>query len=349
MTITLVLIVVFLVILILPITVKKVEHNLELFLLVIGCITLTLSHLLGPEPLIGPGLIGSALLEPINLTIATLLFGIAFRGIREPLKKKIVALELRLGPRLFAFLLILVLGLISSVITAIIAALVLCEVVSAINLDKKYETRLVIFACFSIGMGAALTPIGEPLSTIAVAKLRGGAFDADFLMLMRMFGIYIVPGLFLVSLAGSFFRGTQVSRSESLVEDFAEPFSHIALRAFKVYIFVLALVLLGTGFKPLIDLYISKMPAMLLYWVNITSAILDNATLAAAELGPHMTAAQVKGIIMGIIISGGMLIPGNIPNIIAANKLNISSRAWAIVGVPFGLALMAVYFVILYL
>jgi predicted cation transporter len=349
MMITPVLIAIFFVILVLPIAVKKVEHNLELFLLVVGCITLTLSHLLGPEPLINLRIVGSALVEPINLTIATLLFGLAFRAIREPLKKKIVDLEALLGPRFFAFLLILVLGLLSSVITAIIAALVLCEVVSAINLDKKYETHLVIFTCFSIGMGAALTPIGEPLSTIAVAKLRGGSFDADFLMLMRTFGSYILPGIVLISLVGAFFRGTQVKRSESLVEDFAEPFSHIALRAFKVYIFVLALVLLGTGFKPLIDMYISKMPAMLLYWVNITSAILDNATLAAAELGPHMTAAQVKGIIMGIVISGGMLIPGNIPNIIAANKLKISSRAWAVVGVPFGLVLMAVYFVILYL
>jgi predicted cation transporter len=235
------------------------------------------------------------------------------------------------------------------VITAIIAALVLCEVVSAINLDKKYETRLVIFACFSIGMGAALTPIGEPLSTIAVAKLRGGSLDGDFLMLLRIFGIYILPGLVLISLVGGFFRGTQVARSESLSEDFAEPFGDIALRAFKVYVFVMALVLLGTGFKPMIDMYISKMPAPVLYWVNITSAILDNATLAAAELGPLMTAAQVKGIIMGIIISGGMLIPGNIPNIIAANKLKISSRAWAVAGAPFGFLLMALYFGILYL
>ena len=172
--------------------------------------------------------------------------------------------------------------------------------------------------------------------------------DGDFLMLLRVFGSYILPGLVLISLVGGFFRGSQVCRSESLTEDSEESFGQIAFRAFKVYIFVMALVLLGTGFKPLIDMYISKMPAPILYWVNITSAILDNATLAAAELGPHMAAAQVKGIIMGIIISGGMLIPGNIPNIIAANKLKISSRAWAIAGVPFGLFLMAVYFGVLY-
>jgi predicted cation transporter len=346
--ITYVLIIIFFLILLLPLLVKKVEHNLELFLLVIGSVTLMLSHLLGPEPLLTMRLIESAFMEPVKLTLATLVFGLVFRAIRESMKKKIAAVELRLGPRLFAFLLIFFLGLLSSVITAIIAALILCEVVSAINLDKKFETLLVIFSCFSIGMGAALTPIGEPLSTIAVAKLRGGALDGDFLMLIRIFGIYILPGLVLTSLVGGFFRGTQVARSESLIEDFAEPFGHIALRALKVYLFVMALVLLGTGFKPLIDAHISKIPAAMLYWVNITSAILDNATLAAAELGPHMTAAQVKGIIMGIIISGGMLIPGNIPNIIAANKLKISSRAWAVGGIPFGLLLMALYYGVLY-
>ncbi len=346
--ITYILLVIFFIILLAPLMLKKVERNLELFLLIIGATTLMLSHFLGPEPLLSWDLIESAFMEPVKLAIATLLFGLLFRAVREPLNKKIVVMEERLGPRFFAFLLILVLGLISSIITAIIAALVLCEIVSAINLDKKYETRLVIFACFSIGMGAALTPIGEPLSTIAVAKLRGGAFDNDFFMLMRMFGVYILPGLVIISLVGSFFRGMQVASSESLLEDSAETFGHIALRAFKVYIFIMALVLLGTGFKPLIDSHISRMTAPLLYWVNMTSAILDNATLAAAELGPSMSAAQVKGIMMAIIISGGMLIPGNIPNIIAANKLRISSRTWAIIGVPFGLVMMAVYFGILY-
>ncbi len=346
--ITAVLIFIFLLILILPMTVKRVEHNLELFLFVIGGLTLVLSHLIGPGPLLSLRLMESALLEPVKLTLATLIFGLIFRAVREPLTKKLGAVEEKLGPRAFAFLLIFTLGLLSSVITAIIAALILCEVVSAINLDKKYETRLVIFACFSIGMGAALTPIGEPLSTIAVAKLRGGELDGDFLMLLRVFGKFILPGLVVVAATGAFSRGRNVARVRSLTEDYPETTVQIVVRALKVYLFVMALVLLGAGFKPLIDMHISKMPAALLYWVNITSAILDNATLAAAELGPLMTAAQVKGIIMGIIISGGMLIPGNIPNIIAANKLKISSRAWAVTGVPFGLLLMAVYFGILY-
>jgi predicted cation transporter len=43
-----------------------------------------------------------------------------------------------------------------------------------------------------------------------------------------------------------------------------------------------------------------------------------------------------------------MLIPGNIPNIISASKLRISSRSWAKVGVPLGLALMVAYYLILF-
>jgi predicted cation transporter len=52
---------------------------------------------------------------------------------------------------------------------------------------------------------------------------------------------------------------------------------------------------------------------------------------------------------MGLLVSGGMLIPGNIPNIIAAGKLGITSREWARVGVPLGFAAMTIYFVVLFL
>jgi predicted cation transporter len=336
-------------ILMLPLLVKKVEHNIELFLFTIGIITVSLSHLFGPERLWDLTLLESAFIEPVKITLATLVFGLAFRALRDRIKVTIVVFERSLGPRMFAFLLILVLGLISSVITAIIAALLLCEIVTALSLDKQYETRLVILACFSIGMGAALTPIGEPLSTIALAKLRGGELPTDFLFLVRMLGVYIVPGLLVIASIGAFLRGREVGSAESLTEDAEESVSDILRRTGLVYLFVMALVLLGTGFKPLIDSHIAKMPASLLYWVNISSAVLDNATLAAAELGPQMTLGQITGILMGIIISGGMLIPGNIPNIIAASKLKISSSTWAVFGAPFGFALMISYFLIIYL
>ncbi|HHW40656.1 MAG TPA: DUF1646 family protein [Syntrophomonadaceae bacterium] len=60
-----------------------------------------------------------------------------------------------------------------------------------------------------------------------------------------------------------------------------------------------------------------------------------------------MSALQIKCILLGLLISGGMLIPGNIPNIITASKLKIGSREWARLGIPLGLSSMAIYFVIL--
>ncbi len=80
----------------------------------------------------------------------------------------------------------------------------------------------------------------------------------------------------------------------------------------------------------------------------MVSAILDNATLAAAEIGPTMSELQIKSILMGLLIAGGMLIPGNIPNIISAGKLGITSKEWARLGVPMGLVSMAIYYVIIF-
>ena len=49
---------------------------------------------------------------------------------------------------------------------------------------------------------------------------------------------------------------------------------------------------------------------------------------------------------MGLLVSGGMLIPGNIPNIVSACKLNIGSKEWAKLGVPLGFVVLIIYFII---
>ncbi|MDA8239776.1 MAG: DUF1646 family protein [Nitrospiraceae bacterium] len=339
---------VFTFILVLPLSVKKVEENIEVFLLAMAVIAVTAAHAMGPKAVWTPDLVESALAEPIKLTLATLIFGGLFRAFRPALKKKIVAWESAVGPRLFAAMTIFTLGLLSSIITAIIAALILCEIISALSLDKKYETTLTVLACFSIGLGAALTPIGEPLSTVVLAKLRGGAHEVDFFFLLRLVGAYIIPGVLLLAGFGALLRGSEVPLRESVTEDHPESVRDIFTRAGRVYVFVVSLILLGTGFKPFIDAYIAPLHPGLLYWINMSSAVLDNATLAAAEIGPQMSVPQITGILMGVVIAGGMLIPGNIPNIISASKLGISSRSWAVIGIPLGLVLMGAYYVILF-
>ena len=260
-----------------------------------------------------------------------------------------MGIERAVGQRFFLFLVVVLLGLLSSVITAIIASLVLAEIITGLRLDKKIETRLVIVTCFSIGLGATLTPVGEPLATIAVAKLAGEPYHAGFWFLFQKLAILIIPGVVVLGVVAMFLRGKEVAYAESISESKLESFRDVFIRAGKVYLFVMALVLLGTGFQPLIDKYVIHLPTAALYWINMISAILDNATLTAAELSPKMSLKQIQSILMGLLIAGGMLIPGNIPNIICAGKLGIKSREWAVFGVPLGLAMMIVYFVVLLL
>ena len=111
--------------------------------------------------------------------------------------------------------------------------------------------------------------------------------------------------------------------------------------------FVAALVLLGAGLQPLIEWFLIKVPALALYWINMISAVLDNATLTAIEINAQMALPKIIAVVVGLLVAGGMLIPGNIPNIVAAGRLKISMKEWVKMGIPIGLVLLVVLFVIL--
>jgi len=329
------------VVLCVPFLVKKAEEELEIFLFLMGCIAVTIT---GQWSM---GLIKEALVEPIKITLAVIFAGFLFRLLQKFIAHHVNKFADALGIKLFAFLLITGLGLLSSVITAIIAALVLVEVITCLTLDRRNEVRLVILACFSIGLGAALTPIGEPLSTIVAGKLKGLPYQAGFLFLFTHLWALVIPGVMLFGILGAILMPDKRQRAHGLTGGRNENLKDIAMRSIKVYFFVMALVFLGRGFKPVIDTYVSQIPSGGLYWLNIISAVLDNATLAAAEVGPSMSLAQIKSSLLGLLIAGGMLIPGNIPNIVCAGKLKIKSSEWAKFGLPVGLAVMAAYFVLL--
>jgi predicted cation transporter len=197
-----------------------------------------------------------------------------------------------------------------------------------------------VLACFAIGLGSALTPAGGPLSALAIANLH-----ADFWYLARMLWPLVGAAILIVA-AASF--AVPLERSEGPRADLSERgWQTVMLRAIKVYVFVAGLVGLSSAMRPLVDRYVRDLPLAMLFWINSTSAVVDNAALTAAEIGPTLTHSRQRAILMGLLISGGMLIPGNIPNIVAANRLRIGSREWARVGFPAGLALMLLCFVVL--
>ncbi len=332
------------IVLLAPFSVKVIEEELEIFLFVMGCIAVTLTSQWSR------GLIGEALSEPLKIAAAVFVAGLLFMFLQKPLARNVQRIAGALGVKVFVFLVIAGLGFLSSVITAIIAAFVLVEIFSCLALERKDKIFPVILACFSIGLGAALTPIGEPLSTIAIAKLKSSPYYADFFFLLRHLGVFIVPGIVLFGLLGAISAPAQL-RPESPDKDRAvekprEDFRDVLIRTVKIYFFVVALVLLGKGFKPMVDTYILGISYQGLYWINTISAVLDNATLAAAEISPGMSLLQIKSALLGLLLAGGMLIPGNIPNIICAGKMKIKSSEWARCGVPLGLTVMAAFFLV---
>ncbi|MCL5280304.1 MAG: DUF1646 domain-containing protein [Planctomycetes bacterium] len=327
----------------LPFFSQRVEKQLEVFLFFTGVLSVTISggwswHL-----------VREALLDPIKITLAVLIAGLLFRLIRPKIGGWTNRLARRIGLAPLLFLVVAGLGLLSSFITAIIAALILAEIVSALRLPKTAELRLVILACFSIGLGAVLTPLGEPLSTIAVAKLSGEPHHADFFFLLWLLGKWVIPLVLGLGLLTMLLPDRQQVREPALTEDKPEQIRDILIRALKVYVFILALVFLGTAFTPIVDRYLTRIPVAGLYWINMVSAVLDNATVTAAEITPAMSERTIATVLLELLIAGGMLIPGNIPNIICANKLAIKSNEWARLGVPLGLARMLGCFVVLLL
>lgn len=321
----------------LPFTVKQVEHNLEIFLFVMGIAAAIVSGVMNAP------LIEKALIDPIHITMAVLVAGLVTKWCKRSLEKSISRLIKILSPRFFSALMVVVLGLASSIITAIIAAIILVIVINILNLERKSEVRLTIIACFSIGLGAALTPIGEPLSTITVSKL-----NEDFFYLLELIGPAILPGILIFALLTLFLVKPEDSFDSLYASQKGESYKEIFIRSGKIYLFVMGLTFLGHGFEPFIHEYVLGLPSSGLYWMNIVSSILDNATLAAAEISPEMNRDTIRAVLLGLLISGGMLIPGNIPNIIAAGKLNITSREWASFGLPLGAISMFIYFFVFF-
>jgi len=338
-----------LMVLVLPFRVKKIGEHLEPFFLVMGIIAVSVSGLwsweLVKDALKAPVMIRSL---PIGIFQVVLVFGLLIHYYNKPFRDGIVNLADKLGPKIFLFLFIALLGLLSSVISVIVTAVIMAEVVAVLPFSRSHKIKTVVVTCFAAGLGAVLTPVGEPLSTILVNKLAGPPYNAGFFFPVDIFGIYVIPGVIALAVFGAIYIGRNISLQAEMVDaKYTETLRGVIMRAVKVFIFVAALILLGEGLKPLIIWYLDKISPWALYWINTISAVLDNATLTAVEIGPVMSRFQILSAILGLLIAGGMLIPGNIPNIVAAERLKINMGEWARIGVPLGLVIMVIYFIAL--
>ena len=318
-----------------PVFVRAIERNLELFFLLIGLVTACVMRQFDAA------LVWAALTEPLSFTLAVLVFGATFRLLRDYLDQLLRREIQSMDPRLLCFCLALMLGFLAPFITPVVSALVFVEAISLLRRDRRSEIAATVFACFAIGFGAGLTPLGMPGIAVVLRSLH-----ADFWYLARLLGPFVVVGVFLAAvpiLFLPFASGEPIDTADG--KDSWR--TVLLIRPGKVYVFIAGLVALSDGLRPVVDTYIHRLPEGLLFWISTISAVVDNSTMAAVEISPSLSMNQQRAAFLGLLISGGLLVTGNIPNIVAVSRLGITSREWAKIGLGVGVPLLILCFAVL--
>ena len=155
-----------LVVLVGPFMVKKIEHNLEAFLFVMGVLAVTIAGFESRAVLEAIGynheqiaevgwnmkLITEAALEPVvkGIVPAVLVAGLLFHYGRDKAQRAMTSILDKVSIKVVVFLMVVILGLASSVITAIISALLLVELVNCMptrppDEDQRGNHRLFLY------------------------------------------------------------------------------------------------------------------------------------------------------------------------------------------------------------
>jgi predicted cation transporter len=162
--------------------------------------------------------------------------------------------------------------------------------------------------------------------------------------------LFVLPALLLLGALGALIAhrgGTDRAEHVRLVLE-KHSVRTVGARAARIFFFIIGLELLGMAFRPVVEQYVIRCGAGPIYALNMLSAVLDNAAMAAAEINPMLQMRQLLAILLSLTLSGGMMITGNIPNIVTAGRLKISMKEWLKAGVPVGTALLAVYYAVIF-
>lgn len=324
-----------------PLTSKWVESHLEIFLLFVGALAVTISGGWSIQ------FIYETLNAPVNVAFIVLVVSVIFGNYSRYIFRVLFAFFKRVEPQFsFAFL-VFILGICSSLVSVTVAALVLAEVLKVVALERNTTVKVTVFACYAIGLGAVLTPLAEPLSLIINNALAGPPHHADFFFLTRHFFWWIVPAIAALAVAAGYCVREAGTTMQMHIREDKETYVSMLKRTLHVYMFVAALNLISAGLRPLAQSTIAHLGGKILFLANTVSVIIDNATLAAIEIVPDIGIKDLIYMVIGFTACGSMLVQGNLPNIVAAEKLGIKSREWAKVAVPTGLWLMGAYFILL--
>ena len=324
-----------------PLASRWVESHLEIFLLAVGAAAVTVSGGWSVD------FIYETLQYPVNVAFIVLVVSVIFNNYSRYIFRVLFASFRNLAPQYSFALLVFLLGMTSSLVSVTVSALVLAEVLKVVNLERTATVRITVFACYAIGLGAVLTPLAEPLGLIINNALTGAPHHADFFFLLRHFFWWIMPAVLLMSAAAGYSARHAGTTMQMHIREDKVTYGSMLRRTWHIYMFVGALNLISTGLRPLAQSTITHLGGKVLFLANAVSVIIDNATLAAIEIVPTISMNDLIYMVIGLAAFGSMLVQGNLPNIVAAEKLGIKSREWAAIAVPTGVVLMGSYFLVL--
>ena len=227
-----------------PLLIKKIEHNLEAFLFLMGVCAVAVSrswHI---------GIVEEAVQEPavIGIVLSVLVAGLIAHYIKPDFLRSINDILLdRITMKVIFLEIVVVLGLLTAIVTPILSFFVLVEAVNHLPLTRKTRAKMTIFGCLSIFLGATLALADGPSSSIAITKMQGALPSQGFLPL-ELQSLYIILSILALGLIGMFFAGEKVNAIEKRTCEKASAHKCIAIWSARVCMFTGALLLIGVAF-----------------------------------------------------------------------------------------------------
>lgn len=316
-----------------PLLDERVAKRVEWLALGLGAFALTVSWRWSETVVV------EALARAAALCGALVAGALFFSLSHAPLRRAVTRLCARFGARAAVAAAVAVSGLAAPFVTAGVAVLLLVEVLAALPLEDVRRQEAAVLGCCAVGLGSGLSAVGGPASAVLLAKLARAAYPVTGPFLFALVGAWLVPGILSLAAGAAVLCGRADPAAQPRPED---PFSLWSLLVLtgRLFVFTGGLVLLGDGLTPLIERAFLGLHPAVLYWANAAAAVMDNAALVAVQVSPTMSQDQLRYAFLGVLTSGGALLTGDPPNLVAAHKLAVPARTWARVGVPASAALM---------
>ncbi len=218
------LIVIFLVVLLGPLLIKRIERNLEAFLFLIGACAIVLSRSWHID------LVEEAVQEPvvIGILLSVLVAGLIVHYRRPHFLHGINDILL-------------------DIITPIIPFFVLVEAVNYLSLPRGSRAIITALGCISIILGAALPYVEGLSSEIAVTKMQGELPSAGILPL-ELQSLYILLIILVLGLISIFFSEEKVKAMEMQAFEGVAAHKKMAIWGVRLFMFAGALLLVGVAF-----------------------------------------------------------------------------------------------------